>query len=249
MNFRTYTIKELKRIITESSNEFKGVIGDKVTDTNKKNNEKPLPKEKNTSKKIQYPNEDNLGMQDIEYDNISPQFKSNVQSQMKGYSNSQAEKLHKNEDYGNAEFNEIEGAKERHKSYKDKKLKSKKIGLTSREIDKKEFEKLTDSVFEAKKIIRFKNTVFLTESQVLNKIPDDLKFNGSKFTVIDKNNNIFNVIWNEDKQVVLDKTKLINENERIHNLFNYKNPNSMTSKDINENENIKNILDKVRLFK
>lgn len=257
MAYRQYSIKELKRIIKESSNEFKPKLGDKVESENKKNNNEAykesekLAKEVSTkNRKIKCPNDDNLGMQDLEYDNINKDFKDRVNAQMKGYTSKDNENKHKNDEYGNADFTEIDGMKQKHAAIKKGKNIAKKNGLTSREIDGKDFDELTSSVFENKKIskIKFKNSCFISEEQIMNKIPDNFKYDGNKFIVEDKNNNKFYIVWNGSDTKILNQNKIVNEHNRILQLFNYKNPNTKNSTLVNEDNKVNNMLDKSRLL-
>ena len=259
---RKYSVSELKRIITESANEFKPVMGKDVEKDNKKNNEKAykdMTKEtekydggaRNENKKHQIPNDDNQGMQDLEYNNMNDDFKKRVQSQMKGYVSANAEKEHKNDPYGNAEFNEISNMKEKHNAMADGKLKAKEIGLTSREIDKKEFEKQHQSVFENKvSVLKFKNTTFLTEQHMLQRVPDDFKVEGRKFIMKDKENNEYLVEWKNEDPKVLCTSKINEQKNRIHELFNYKSNvvKSNGQNRINENTKINDMLDKTRFL-
>lgn len=258
---RQYNIGELKKMLAEASKEFKPVLGDNVEKENKKINQDAYSEiSKNTkkydggaknesNKKSQYPTTDNRGMQDLAYDNINDQFKERVKSQLKGYVSSDAEKMHKNDEFGNAEFNDIKGMEDAAKAFKDAKVKSKAIGLTSREIDKKEFDKISSNVFESKGMsrLKFKNTVFMTEEHVLSRIPDDFKVEGKTFVVKDKNNNEFLVEWSENPKVI-NKTKINEQKNRVHELFNYKSSNSKTTNEVrlNEDKNVNDMIEKAR---
>lgn len=247
---KKYNVGELKKIIAESANEFKPVMGKNVQKDNKTNNEKAykdMTKEsenydggvKTDKSKHPYPNTDNKGMQDLSYDNISDDFKKKVKSQMKGYVSAEAEKAHKNDDFGNADFHEISNMKERNQTMQDGQQKAKEIGLTSREIDKKEFEKQHQSVFENRLCtLKFKNTVFLTENHMLQRVPDDFKVEGKKFIMKDKMNNEYLVEWQEEPKVLC--TSKINEQKnRIQELFNYKSNIVKTNPEVRVNENTK----------
>ena len=47
---------------------------------------------------------DNKGMHDLEYDNINKPFQDRIKSQMKGYVSKDAEDKHKDDEFGNADF-------------------------------------------------------------------------------------------------------------------------------------------------
>jgi hypothetical protein len=112
--------------------------------------------------------------------------------------------------------------KEKNKAMADGKQKAKEIGLTSREIDKKEFDKQSKSVFENKvSTLKFKNTVFLTEQHMMQRIPDSFKVEGKKFIMKDKSNNEYLIEWSEEPKVLC--TSKVNEQKnRIKELFAYK---------------------------
>jgi hypothetical protein len=233
MAIRKYNVSELRKIIAESASEFKPVMGKNVEKDNKTNNEKAYKEMKNAtekydggvkkeSKKLSCPNDDNKGMQDLEYTNMNDDFKNKVKAQMKGYTSADAEKLHKDDEFGNAEFNEITNMKEKNKAMADGKQKAKEIGLTSREIDKKEFDKQSKSVFENKvSTLKFKNTVFLTEQHMMQRIPDTFKVEGKKFIMKDKVNNEYLIEWSEEPKVLC-TSKVNEQTNRIKELFAYK---------------------------
>lgn len=263
METRQYNVGELRRILMEASNEFKPVLGDNVEKDNKKINDEAYNEMNNatkkydggakneSSKKSNYPQDDNRGMQDLEYDSINDDFKDRVKSQLKGYVSSDAEKQHKSDAFGNAEFNDIEGIEDRTKAFKQAKVNSKAIGLTSREIDKKEFEKLSSNVFEEQKMprLKFKNTVFLTEEHALSKVPDDFRIEGKKFIMRDKNDSEFLIEWGENPKAI-NRTKINEQKNRVQELFNYKRATSNTTCEsrLNEDKQISDMLGKARLL-
>jgi hypothetical protein len=260
MEVRKYKVSDLRRFLQESANEFKPVMGKNVAKENQTNNEKAYKdmekeakaydggvKQKDKAKPT-YPNSDNKGMQDLEYTNMSKDFKERVKSQMKGYTSADAEKNHKDDAFGNADFHEIENMKERHQEMQDGKNKAKEIGLTSREIDKKEFENQSSSVFEAKTyVLKFKNTTFLTEQHMLSKVPDDFKVEGKKFIMKDKMNNEYLVEWKEEP-IIFAKTKINEQQKRIHELFAYKRGDSKTNVNtrLTEDKKINDMLGRTR---
>ena len=261
MNSRQYNIGELRKVLLEAAKEFTPVLGDNVEKNNKKINQDAYAEmniitkqydggvKNESNKKVNYPQDDNKGMQDLQYDNTNDSFNNRVKSQMKGYVSSDAEKQHKNDPFGNSEFNDIKGMEEKTKAMKDGEVKAKSIGLTSREIDKKEFDKQSSTVFENKHIsrLKFKNTVFMTEQHVLSRVPDEFKVEGKTFVMKDKNNNEFLVEWSEEPKVI-NKTKINEQKSRIHELFNYKSSKSTTTNDLrlNEDNRVNNMIDKAR---
>ena len=160
-----------------------------------------------------------------------------------------AENKHKKDPFGNAEFTEIDGMDEKNKTLRNGKHIAKEIGLTSREINKKDIEDQTHSVFENKKIARlkFKNTTFLTENHMLTKVPDDFKVDGRKFSMRDKHDNEYLVEWGETPKVSC-ITKINEQKNRIQELFNYKRGESNTScaSRLTEENKVTDMLNKTR---
>lgn len=243
MATKIYSVSDLKRLVKESTNEFKPVLGKNVEKDNKSINDKAykdVSKEtanyskeltKEPNKKVKYPQNDGKGMHNLKYDNINDNFKNRVKSQVKGYVSSDAEKKHKNDPYGNSDFDTIEGLEDHAKEMKKSDVLSKSIGLTSREIPKKEFEDLHQTVYEDKlMVVKFKNTLFLTENHMLSRVPDNFKVEGKKFIMKDKNNNEFLVEWHEEPKII-NKTKINEQKNRIKELFNYKRSDSNTTND------------------
>ena len=228
MAVKTYSMQELRRIIQESVDEFEPKFGSKTLQSdNKKINDKAYKESgertksydggarNNKGKAFEYPNTDNKGMQDLKYDLISDDFKNRVESQSKGYVSVDAEKKHKNEPFGNADFNEVDGLEERQKEMKRMEVDSKTNGVTSQHLDRRAVSGVSgERVFENKiTTIRFKNTTFITENHMLSKVPDNFKVEGKSFIMKDKVNNEYLVEWGEEPKVT-NKTK-INEQKNI----------------------------------
>lgn len=239
-----YKVRDIKNFILESTNEFKPIMGHNVENDNKKNNEKAYKDALNRTSKYdaekakstethEIPFDDNKGMQDLEYDNLHPSqtcdFKKRVKSQLKGYTSAENERLHSNDEFGNAYHTEIKGMDKKQKEFKDKSNISKEIGLTSRELVHKDFNNLASSVFENKILkLKFKNTTFLTENQMVSKIPDDFKKDGKKFYVSDKQGTTYLVEWNDTPKIV-NLTETANEALKITQLINYQPQNNNTT--------------------
>ena len=260
MATRSYSVSELRRIVKESANEFLPKFGTKKLQSNNKEINDKAYKEtstkvksydggaRNEKKNINYPFSDNRGMEDLQYNNMNDDFKNKVKSQLKGYTSADAEKKHKNDPYGNAEFNDIKGIEDKAKELQKGKDVAKQIGLTSREIDKKDFENQQKSVFENKvTTIRFKNTTFITENHMLTKVPDNFKIEGKTFIMKDKVNNEYLVEWHEEP-IVTNKSKINEQKNRIQELFNYTRSESNTTNEsrITEDKKFSDILGKAR---
>ena len=246
MSITKIKVGELRRVISESSNEFKPVMFGQ--EESKKTNEKAYSDIKKETEKYDgglskeskkvcggISATDNKGMHDLEYDNISDPFKNRVKSQMKGYVSKDAEDKHKNDEFGNAMFdkdgNIYNAAKEHAKAAKQGKDTAAEIGLTGRELSKNDIEKNTETMGESKKIkmLSFKNTKFISEGHMMTKIPDEYKKDGSKFIMRDSADNQYLVEWTDKEPKITKKLNmsLVNEQkERMKQLWGYKSPES-----------------------
>ena len=182
---------------------------------------------------------DNKGMHDLEYDNINKPFKDKVKSQMKGYVSKDAEDKHKNDEFGNADFDKdgkiYDAAKDHAEAVKKGKDAAVGIGLTGRELNKTEIEKQRETMEEAKKIkmLTFKNTQFLSEGHMMTRIPDEYKTEGNKFIMKDSSDNQYLVEWHTSSEPMVTKKvnmTLVNEQkERMKQLWGYKSSEAKTS--------------------
>lgn len=267
MSVRQYSVRELRRVIKESSNEFKPVMGTNVEKDNKKINVKAYQEIGNETrnydggatqdakKKVTVPKDDNRGMTDIEYDTpLSAKKKADMKAQLKGYVSADAEKKHKNDPYGNADFTEIDGLDDKANAFKRGKSLAKQMSHSNGKVELKDYEDMTDNMFDKEKKneskmyrLKFKNTVFMTESQMLSKVPDDFKVDGKKFSMRDKHDNEFIIEWAEEPKIT-NLTKINEQKNRIHELFNYKRGESNTSSQsrLTENKKVEDMLNKAR---
>lgn len=270
---RTFRVGDLRQAIAES-NEFKPVLGRNVESDDKKNNQdayKEIAKQtksydggltKSRSKTGGgISATDNLGMSDLRYDSVSQPFKDRVKAQLKGFTSTSQEKNHskdKDEDFGNANYGtdkDYDVAKGHAKMAKQGKDSAAEIGLTGRQLDKKEIEKNDDTMFESKKIKRltFKHTQFISEGHMLSKIPDEYKTEGNKFIMKDTANNEYLVEWSSKQPKVRKKVNLTEakaEQNRMKQLWNYKSKdyfNNTTSQSrITEDKEFSDVLNKAR---
>lgn len=272
---RVYTVGELKKVIKESvsKNEFHAVYGDGVQSDNKRINSQAykdiekqtkaydggLSQNKSKNKPTTVTPTENKGMSDLLYHGISKEFKDKVSAQLKGYTSAQAEKLHKKDPYGNAEFgdeNDVSYYMKHAKDVKAEKDKLKNRGLVGRQVSKKEISDLNDTMFESKKLknIKFRHTNFLSEGHMISKIPDEFKTEGNKFIMSDSEGNSYIVEWHNNEKPDVEKQtnkKLVNEElNRIKNLYNYKSSsyfkNTTSNSRIAENKELPDMLNKAR---
>lgn len=239
-------VGELRNVLKEES-EFKAVVfGDKET---KQINDKAYSDIKKETEKYDggltsskkdadgigkgIGNNDNLGMSDLRYDNISKPFIDRTKSQMKGYVSKDAEDKHKDDAFGNATFDKegdfYKSAKEHAEDAKQGRDTAAEIGLTARELKKTDIEKQDKTMFEGKnnkiKMLSFKNTRFISEGHMMTKIPDEYKKDGSKFIMRDSAKNEYLVEWTSSEPKVTKKLNLdmVNEEkQRIKELWGYK---------------------------
>ena len=154
-----------------------------------------------------------------------------TKSQMKGYVSKDAEEKHKNDEFGNATFdNEGEtynASKEHAKAAKQGKDTAAEIGITGRNLKKDDIEKNDKTMYESKnkiKMLSFKNTQFISEGHMLSKIPDEYKKDGNKFIMKDSAKNEYLVEWSSEPKVTKKlNMSLVNEQkERMKQLWGYK---------------------------
>ena len=242
-------VGNLRKTIKESQNQFKPIVFGQ--DETKKTNEKAysdIKKETEkydgglTSKKKDIGGgisaTDNKGMHDLTYDNINKPFQDRVKSQMKGYVSKDAEDKHKNDEFGNATFDNdgkiYNAAKDHADAVKKGKDAAVEIGLTGRELNKTEVEKQRETMGESKKIkmLTFKNTQFISEGHMMTRIPDEYKKEGNKFIMKDSADNQYLVEWHANEPNVTKKPNmtLVNEQkERMKQLWGYKSAEAKTS--------------------
>lgn len=257
---------EIKKIIRESANDFKPILGKNVERDEKKQNQdaiKQMAKDTSEYNPKQIINKTdneitstaNGGMTDNIYDLTSDGFKKDSMARLKGYASAQNEKLHKNDKLGNGFHTSdkfIKNAADHAKKRKDIKDKLKHVGLTSKYEDKPS----TDStMFESKTVDKLVfHTKFLSESNMMGKIPDEYKKEGKKFIMADNSGNSYLIEWHSVDQSVIEeerKQAIIKEQEnKIKRLFNLPKPeynakaSSLTKSE--EDQKFKEILSKSR---
>lgn len=247
---KRYTFGELNRILMESHNEFNPKIGDKVESEDKKNNEKAVDdimkqskefdggitdKKKNTNKEdIQDFNKTTL---DVEFASEPGEaYRERVKAQVHGFpsadneKNSKIKEDNKSLDFeGNEKFYDTQ--KKKSEEISDKEAELKHAGLKARELPKEDFK--NDTLFKENKTMKrlhFKNTVFLSEAQMLKKVPEEYRTSDGRFIMKDASGTeylvecSYNKEFNHGKLTVVNKTnkEQINEQlDRMRELFDY----------------------------
>lgn len=245
-----YRLSDLRRIIQESANESKPKIDPKVIRDDAQNNVKAVKdimketgafEDKATGeKKKQNPEniyDTNKTTLDVDFAYApSKEYKDRVKAQVHGFASADHEKNSETDESvdvsGNKEF-----YKEREKISKkrnEKETEERHAGLKSHNKDKDNFKDNSIYTNESTKMkkLTFKNTVFLSEAQVIKKVPDDYKTDGNKFIMCDKNNNQYLVECKVDDRfkefthltVTKKETKeqLSEQLNRMKELFGYK---------------------------
>ena len=247
---KRYTFGELNRILMESHNEFNPKIGDKVESEDKKNNEKAVDdimkqskefdggitdKKKNTNKEdIQDFNKTTL---DVEFASEPGEaYRERVKALVHGFpsadneKNSKIKEDNKSLDFdGNEKF--YDAQKKKSEEISDKEAELKHAGLKARELPKEDFK--NDTLFKENKTMKrlhFKNTVFLSEAQMLKKVPEEYRTSDGRFIMKDASGTeylvecSYNKEFNHGKLTVVNKTnkEQINEQlDRMRELFDY----------------------------
>lgn len=264
----SFSVSDLRALISESSNEFKEKLGDGVRSGNKENNGKAYKDAKKRAKdydggledevlekkpKYDKTQDDNKTTLDYNPTNASKEYKDRVKAQAKGYTSVKEMNngIEKSGDFSDNE-NIYNGIKKSYDDYDKARIDMNTSGLQSREWDKKIFDR--ENMFEGKNIktIRFKKTTFLTENHMISRIPDEFKKEGSTFIMEDKTGNKYCIEWSDNRANIIghDNKYGINESiNRMKELMGYKQGDSKTDRNIRCNENFdafRGMLDKVR---
>lgn len=182
---QTLTVKALKRLIAESSNEFKAVLGTGVENENKSNNGKAysdaktraknfdggLSKEVGEEKSEYVKNDDNRTTLDYVMDNVPEDYKKRVHAQVKGYT-SELEMNNGIEKDGDYSDNDkiYQGIKKSGQEMHDNQEDFKKTGLQASKMPKDTFKK--DEMYESKDGFDMRKLInTLRESSTIEKTP------------------------------------------------------------------------------
>ena len=266
MEERTYTISELKTLISESASDMKAVMGTGVESNNKKNNNSAYSDAKKRAKDFDggvneapkrgdLPEKKDGNKTTLDYaleGDPGKDFKDKVKAQAEGYTSTLEKNngIEKVGDFNDKTYKQfVKAGKEIAQNVED----SKKTGLTAREAPKGTFKK--DNMYESKKIsvLNFKSTTFLNESQMISKIPDDYKVEGKRFKVKDAGENEFIVEWADGEANILsyeNKRKLNESKDKFFHLMAYNSTDyakkSTAMSRLSESTEFKNVLEKVR---
>lgn len=236
---KMYTVGELRKLVTESSQEFKAKLGDNVESENKKNNDKAYKdaekvetnhygKKMEAPKIAKYEKKDaNRTMRDLKVDfEPSKEYKEREASQAKGYTSKDEE--NNGIDKAGAEFDD-RATKAIEKTAKQIQKNSNEfghLGIWGHNMPKDMIG--YPSIFEEHKnakTVYFKKTSFLTEGHMISRIPDEFKNEGTIFKMKDKNENEYLVEWSDNRANIIGhkNPKGLDESvERMKKLMGYK---------------------------
>jgi hypothetical protein len=177
---KTYKVSDIKRLISESSSEFKAVLGPNVESEDKKNNGKAYSDAKKRAKdydgglsdkkdKKEYTKLDaNKTTLDYTPENVSDEYKERVHAQVKGYSSVQEMEndIEKQDDYSNNE-NIYQGIKKCGEKMHNDEEEFKTSGLQARELPKEIYKK--QEMYESKDGFDMRNLIdsLKTKSAIL----------------------------------------------------------------------------------
>ena len=269
----SYRVGDLKKLIKESSNEFKPVLGTNVMRDNKKNNDKSYKDSEKRAKdcdgglkepqKTNLPKKEDGNKTTLDYNprtEPDKKYKERVKAQANGYTS----KLEQDNDI--EKIGEFDKNKDIEKQFSDSRDEMEKAksdiqhsGLTARTFPKSAFDKnhLNENAPKPKRLI-FKHTRFLNENQVLVRIPEEYKIDGQKIYMKDGYDNEYIVECSKSKTGFIE-TNIVNYNNqsvlneqvnRIQELFDYKSSNKFGkasySDRVNESANFMDIMNNVR---
>lgn len=203
---KRYAFSELNAILRESTNEFSPKIGDKVESENKKNNGKAvddiMKRTKDYDGGMSGDKKKNANREDVvDYNKTTldvnfasepgDDYKERVKAQVHGFPSAANEKesdIEENNESldfdGNKDFYDKQAAKSREVNKKE--TEDRHAGLKSHNLPEEDFK--NDTLFKENKTMKrlhFKNTVFLSEAQMLKKIPEEFKSVDGEFIMKD----------------------------------------------------------------
>ena len=236
-----FSVKELKGLIQESSNEFKAKLGPGVKSGNETNNGKAYRDAEKRAKDYDGGLADSVKIAkydktkeadqnrttlDYEVDNVDQAYKDRVKAQAEGYT-SVAEKENGIEKQGDFEGNKriFDALKDDSDKWKDEREMVKRGGLTARTTPEGIFEH--DSLYEGRnvKTAYFKKTTFLTEGHMMSRIPDEFKVEENVFRMKDKTGNEYLLEWKNGKAEIIshsNKRGMDESIERMKALYGFK---------------------------
>lgn len=257
-----YTFKELKNAISESNN-FRPKIDGNIMKDDAKNNTEATKKIMSDVKKYNKlsdntNNEKHKGISADDfnkttidytfYEKPTDKYINRVKAQVNGYDSEESLKNSEEEANIDRDSNKevYKSIKKRHDDISSDKQNLKHAGLKSHNLDKKIFKK--NNMFKENKVkkLYFKHTKFLSEKNMIDRIPDSYKVDKNIFIMEDCEGTSYTVEWIVDEEFnyghakilsKLNEGKVIDDLNRIKNLFEYKPVSTETDALMRENEN------------
>ena len=271
MEQRTFLVKDLKRMISESASEFKPVIGPHVTSDNKKNSEKAYKEAEKQAKdfdgglkdpkKGKLADKEDANRTTLDYNprtEPDKNFKERVKAQAKGYTSTMEEK---NKIEKAAEFDEDGKIFNQLTKSSDNLNKQKEdlahSGLVSHNLPKQKKNTMYETTLKPKRLV-FKHTRFVNESHMLSRIPEEYKKDGQIIHMKDMNGNEYIVECQVSSTGYIETNikgysnkELMNEQiKRISELMGYKAGNNLTESvkcgRADNDKNFENMFDIIR---
>ena len=271
MEQRTFLVKDLKRMISESASEFKPVIGPHVTSDNKKNSEKAYKEAEKQAKdfdgglkdpkKGKLADKEDANRTTLDYNprtEPDKNFKEKVKAQAKGYTSTMEEK---NKIEKAAEFDEDGKIFNQLTKSSDDLNKQKEdlahSGLVSQNLPKQEKNTMYETTLKPKRLV-FKHTRFVNESYMLSRIPEEYKKDGQIIHMKDMNGNEYIVECQASSTGYIETNikgysnkELMNEQiKRISELMGYKTGDNLTESvkqsRADNDKNFENMFDIIR---
>ena len=271
MEQRTFLVKDLKRMISESASEFKPVIGPHVTSDNKKNSEKAYKEAEKQAKdfdgglkdpkKGKLADKEDANRTTLDYNprtEPDKNFKERVKAQAKGYTSTMEEK---NKIEKAAEFDEDGKIFNQLTKSSDELNKQKEdlahSGLVSQNLPKQKKNTMYETALKPKRLV-FKHTRFVNESYMLSRIPEEYKKDVQIIHMKDMNGNEYVVECQASSTGYIETNikgysnkELMNEQiKRISELMGYKTGDNLTESvkqsRADNDKNFENMFDIIR---
>lgn len=246
-----FKVGDLRRLVMESTSEFKAKLGPNVEKDDKRINDTSYKESEKRAKefngginppvKPKYEKKD-YNRTTLDFgteEDVDKEYKKRVHAQAEGYS-SVMEKNNGEEKSGEFSSAFYDGAKKSGKELNDETAELKHTGLTASKLPKEKFE--TKDIYESAKPVTlyFKKTQFLSEEHMRSRIPDEFKVDGKRFMMKDKTDNQYLVEWKDNKAVIIEHSNKAGLNEaldRMKSLMSYNTSSSLKNyTSVNERE-------------
>lgn len=269
----TYKVGELRSLIKESALQYSPVKGANVDAENKRNNDKSYKDAEKAAKdydgglkpekKGELPDKMDGNRTTLDYNpRTEPDkaFKDKVDAQLKGYTSKMEEE--NNIEKGGAEFDN-DGKLKKHFTDASEKINDVKhslanagiMGIKHPELNP-EKKTMFENIRPKAKRLEFKHTKFLSEQQMLARIPEEYKVDGQKIYMKDCNGDEYIVEYAKSEKSNIVEERIVGHNnekkmneqlERINYLFGYQTETEFAAptaeQRIEESQTFQNLMD------